>query len=318
MRYRILFLSVLSTSLLGQISEDPEDMIASDEPFSVNAGMMTTQITGEGYVVHLMEGVRIVHGSAVITGDSGYADQEKGIVKVLGQVSVRDEGVVITSPAVFYYRDSRRAEASGGAKLISQGQEIMARKLQYDRNTRISSALEEVTMFDPQNNTYLFGDTGRYYMQEDYGIMTGNCKMLSISGDDTFQVTGDTMENFADSGFYSVTGNISVQRGTITAQSHELLYFPDEEKVVLFGRLPWISNQHSKIWGDSIIVWLDGEEIARLVSWINAGGTFEENQSVNQIYGDKITLDFYHNKPRFLEVIGRVNGSQRTREEDGI
>lgn len=300
----------------GQAIEDPESMMSSEEPFSINAGMMTTQILGSGYIVQLMNGVEIIHGSAVITGDSGYADQEKGIVKVLGKVAVRDGEVTITSSAVIYYRDSRRAEAIGSAKLVSQSQEISADRLQYDRNRKMSSASGDVSMFDPQNNTYLFGDTGYYFLETDYGILTGDCKMLSVSENDTFSVRGDTMENFADSGFYSVTGNISVERGTVRAESQRLIYFPDEEKVIVYGRLPWISNEYSKIWGDSIVMWLDGKEISRLESWRNAGGTFTEDESVNQVYGNTIILDFFRNKPRMLEVLGNVTGSQRTGQKE--
>ncbi|MBN1620171.1 hypothetical protein JW890_05575 [candidate division WOR-3 bacterium] len=318
MNFKLLTSALLLALRLfvSQTVEDPESLLTGDEPFTVNSGMMMTQITGTGYIVQLSDGVEIIHGSAVITGDSGFADQEKGMVKVLGNVRVRDGEVLITSSSAVYYRDSRIAEAYGDAKLINQGQEISAQRLRYDRNKKMSSAFENVIMFDPRNNTFLYGDTGHYYLEEDYGILTGYCRMLSLSDGDSFSVDGDTMENFADSGYYVVSGNVTVTRGAVRAETQKLFYYPEEEKVVVFGRLPWISNESSKIWGDSIVMWLDGNELVRIESWRNAGGTFTENDVENQIYGNFINLYFLRNKPRLLEVIGNVIGSRNTERND--
>ncbi|MGC9366387.1 MAG: OstA-like protein [bacterium] len=285
-----------------------EESLQSGEPFSITAGIMSTRREEGDYYLYLSEGVKIIHGDAVITGDSGFADQNSGRIEVIGNVRIVERQTVITSKIARYWKFDRIAEAIGSAHLVNGNQEIFAHHLSYFRNDRISSAYINVIMRDKENNTELKGDTGIYFLQEDYGIIYGSPELYSIKTDDTLVVSGDTMENFADSGYYVVTDQVEVNRGEMTATGGKMFYYPHLEIIELFGDHPKVETSTSQLWGDSIVVWLKNENVDQLESWNNAGGNLIDSNSVNYISGDRIYLSFDNGKPQFLEVNGNVVG----------
>lgn len=290
-------------------------MFTNDEPFSITASMMVTKRTEDNYFIYLSEDVKIIHGTAVITGDSGFANENTGMIEIIGNVKIIDKGTVITSERAIYWKFEKIAQTVGSSHLINGPSEIFAEKLSYFRIDRISSAYLNVLMIDKDNSAVLIGDTGIYLLNEDYGIIYGNPELISEEDGDSFVVMGDTMENFADSGYYKITGNVSAFRENMYAESEIMFYYPENEKVYLIGNNPWIKNGESKLWGDSLIFWMDEKSIIKIESYFNAGGNFSENNTINNIECDTLFLFFSDNKPRYLEVKGNINGTYITETE---
>lgn len=306
-----LFILLLSQNEITS----PEEIVREGEPFSITAGLMVTNMEDDGYYLYLSEGVEIVHGTAVITGDSGFANQNTGLIEVIGNVKIDDKGTVITSEMARYWKEEKIAETIGNSHLVTSTQEITAHRLSYFRIEVISAAYDNVVMKDRESNTVLKGDTGVYFLETDYGIIFGNPNMISVKGNDTLFVSGDTMENYADSGYYVVTNNVLVQRGTTLAVAGKLYYYPEQEKIDLFEEHPRIDNENAQLWGDSLIIWMDKDEISKIEAWSNAGCNYNEDNVYNYINGNILFLYFNENKPRLIEVSGEVNGQYIIKEE---
>jgi lipopolysaccharide assembly outer membrane protein LptD (OstA) len=264
-----------------------------DSVYHFDAGTSSLkEINGE-QVLEGREGVRIIHGDAIITGDRGLHYSAKrqsviiGHVKIdqndlhmegnegeysgitdkailRGDVSIRDRGVRITCDEAIFYRTTERAWAKGHVVVVDSTTTLTADSLYYDKRTDVSEAFGNVVIVDTREGVSLRGRHGFYYRQLGKGVID-DLPRLIIDPDskEPATVVADTMVFSPDRRVARARGRVKIIKANTVTQCDSAKVIDEKKEVELYGS-PLAKQGNVSMQGDKMICHYDEERITSI------------------------------------------------------
>ena len=138
-------------------------------------------------------------------------DQEKQLVRLIGNVRIVSEGVVMTSPYAEYHLDTQIGDFVGGVKIVGQGSTATGKKMRVfyaDQKARLKGKVRVVSERAPGSDkttpTVMLSDELEYLWEKNEGIAKGHVKVRQ----------GD-QRGFADRAHYFKERDIVIMEGNV-------------------------------------------------------------------------------------------------------
>jgi lipopolysaccharide assembly outer membrane protein LptD (OstA) len=306
---RELSLSVLTASLvfcpaaLGQeIPEHP------GEKYSITARTVEVRTTEEGRVSYFKGGVRINHGSAVITADFGKAVEARDMALLEGNVRIVDGETEIRASSGEYYRREKKAHLFGDVDIRDGKQWVEADEVVYYRDRRMAVGTGSVSFKDLTNEITIEGGRGEYDFQEGHGSMSEG-PILTAPGEKKILVTGQKMEIYRKEGKALAVGDVKVYQGEWTAGCDSLVYMSREEVAYLMGS-PRIVEAANEATADKLKLEFENRKLCRAILSPNAEASYDVGEGEkNIVSGAEIVIDFEEGKAKRISVNGSASGT---------
>ncbi len=278
------------------------------EKYSITARTVEVRTTEEGRVSYFKGGVRITHGSALITSDFGKAVEAREMALLEGNVRILDGETEIRSSSGEYYRSEKKAHLFGDVDVRDGKQWVQADEVVYYRDRRVAIATGSVSFKDLTNDITVEGGRGEYDFQEGHGSMSEG-PVLTAPGEKRILVTGQTMHVYRNEGKALVTGGVKIYQGEWTANCDSLVYMSREEVAYLTGS-PRIAETTNTAAADRLRLEFENRKLRRAVLSPNAEASYDVGEGEkNVVSGAEIVIDFEEGKVKKISVNGSASGT---------
>lgn len=275
---------VLALALLGAVSTravaKPATTAAADTfDISADSGQLISQ-TAEDFLT-LTGHVRLVHGTTVITADTGQYLRAARQAVLSGHVVVQDSTTHIESELATYYRGQSLAILEGGVALTDKDVALRAEHLSYNRQTReaVATGTPHLTQkdqemwanavtwkrdsdtvigdgavhgIDHKEKVEVWGEHVQYSRKTKDGVLEGNPRFLSTEDDSTQTLVSAQRLRFTnDPKVVTALDSVHVTRKKFTARADTLVLYDADSRAVLTGR-PDAWDDQSRIRADSL------------------------------------------------------------------
>ena len=157
--------------------------VKSNEQF--NFDVTEIEITNEGnYYKGLKRGIASTNdGNTIIKADTFDYNKITNILKASGNVIVDDlkKGIIITSKNITYFKNNEKIFTEGNSKATYDDTIITANKFDYDKNSNVLIANENVKVDDTIKNNIVYAEKITYFKNEEKILTTGTTEgILSL------------------------------------------------------------------------------------------------------------------------------------------
>lgn len=244
--------------------------------------------TGEGNVT-------LQDPNATLRANSGtyFFNEAKAIFN--GDVIIRNPEYQITSRELTYFRMTEDSYAKGNVKVETDSAVITAENVDFLKRQGLSFAYQSARLVS--DSTIITADTLKDFSFQNRSEASGNVKI--VSENNAAVITGNFLENFEDSNYTKITGDVTLQqveqnesgisdtlfiysnmmeafrneperytasgnvetiRTDFMSRSENAFYFRDNETIALNGN-PVVWQNNSQMTGDSIYAQLPGNRL---------------------------------------------------------
>ncbi len=210
-------------------------------------------------IVQLFGHVRIVRDRTTLTsteglyfGDERRAEMPKGVRLTRGRT-------ILTSERGKYWADEKREEFYGSVHASDSTSSTLSDSLTYFEDEEKSIEVGNVSVFSPENNLTVFGDSVIHYDKSKYTVVPKRPKLMQLDSTangvvDTLVVTSSFMEAFQDTSSYFIArGNVEMARTDFAARCGTAIYFLKGDKIIL-RNTPVVWHAENQLTGDSIVI----------------------------------------------------------------
>jgi lipopolysaccharide export system protein LptA len=256
-------------------------------------------------VVQLFGHVRIVRDSITLTSTDGLYFGNERRAEMANGVRLSRGHMVLTSERGKYWANEKRAEFYGSVHVIDSTSSTLSDSLTYYENEEKSIGVGNVSIFSPENNLTVFGDSVIHYEKRKYTVVPRRPKLMQVDstssgGLDTLVVTGSFMEAFQDTSSYVVArGRVEMARTDFSARCGDAIYFIKGDRVILRNK-PVVWHAENQLTGDSIVVRTNDRKLERVIVYGHAFAVSRvdsiHRMRYNQLSARVITMHFENGK----------------------
>src|SRR5210317_1987405 len=208
----------------------------SNEQFSFD--VTNVEILENGKIFRgLNKGIATSNNGIVISADSFEYNKETNILIAKDNVKMEDtiENYTIFSDQVTYFKNDEKILTKGNSKAsYINGQLINADSFEYNKETNILIAKDNVKMEDTIENYTIFSDQVTYFKNDEKILTKGNSKASYINGQ---LINADSFEYNKETNILIAKDNVKME-DTIenyTIFSDQVTYFKNDEKILTKG-----------------------------------------------------------------------------------
>ncbi len=214
--------------------------------------------------IRVVGNVRIARDSVLITGYEGFYFPDERRSELRKDVALTDTKVYLSSERGVYYANDQRAVFSQDVVLQDSLNVVLADSLVYFRRDARSVIVGKVRILNAADNVRIKGGYAEHFNARNYSFIQEDPVMIKI--DSTSQGTVDTltiralrMDSFrSDKDSVPrivIKDSVRIRRGELAAKSINAVYRLKDQKIILYGR-PIVWYEGSQLTGDSIVVQL--------------------------------------------------------------
>ena len=210
--------------------------VNSNEQFSFD--VTNVEILENGKIFKgLNKGVATSNNGIVISADSFEYNKETNILIAKDNVKMEDtiENYTIFSDQVTYFKNDEKILTKGNSKAsYVNGQLIQADSFEYNKETNILIAKDNVKMEDTIENYTIFSDQVTYFKNDEKILTKGNSKASYVNGQ---LIQADSFEYNKETNILIAKDNVKME-DTIenyTIFSDQVTYFKNDEKILTKG-----------------------------------------------------------------------------------
>lgn len=325
----VFFLSALPS--IGQEENGPQQPI-----ILTNADSLLGNKMSDGSTREFMGRVRFVQGNVVVTCQRAVHHLDVNRVELFGNVIVTQGSMVMKAPIMTYDGATNLATALGGLRVVDSATTITSRSgtystkmhtaifrdsvrvaddsmsiradtLIYERDTKISTALHSVVVWNRAKTACLIGDTAFYDKGRNFMRVHGHASSWQLESD-SLQVSADTLEQQrGDTTIFTARQNVELAGKHLAGRAARMEYNERTGLIQLFEQ-PVVWNDSTMLVADSIRVTapdrkvsgIEGDQHAMLVSRTDT--TYPDRY--DQISGDHIRIVIQSDTLRRVTAVG--------------
>jgi len=329
--FALLLLFLATLPVLGQEESGPQQPI-----ILTNADSLLGNSTSGGAVREFMGRVRFVQGNVVVTCQRAVHHLDANRVELFGNVIVTQGSMVLKAPRMTYDGTTYLATAMGGVRVedsamtitslsgtystkthmaafrdsvraSDDSMSVQADTLVYDRDTKVSTAVQHVTVWNRSGTACLQGDTLMHDKRKGYTRVNGRAVAWQLESDSIY-ISADTLEQWrGDVALIIARPNVALAGRHLAARASYMEY-NESTGVIDLQKEPVVWNDSTMLKADSIRVLAPGKKVDRIFGDRNAllVSRTDTNYSdrFDQISGDHITLFIERDSLRRLTSVG--------------
>ncbi|MBN2587758.1 MAG: hypothetical protein JXA64_02690 [Candidatus Fermentibacteraceae bacterium] len=233
-------------------------LLAGSGVFTTSADRAFSREVAEGeLVIDLVGNVSVTDGEVTVTSDSGTVWQNSGNASFYGNVTVIADTLTGTSMFLEYIKAAGIVTMTGNVELTDGQTVLNAGEVVYFRQSGKATAREDVVMTGPSLG-YVQGQYALYDRERGSLFITVDPVLRRVVEGDSLTVTADRLEFFPEDNSAEAQGNATVLMPArdFRSTSEYLRYFGDEERFELFGS-PVLESEGSELSGDWMEILLD-------------------------------------------------------------
>ena len=292
-------LAMLATSLASQEGSERLRLIRADV-------LKREIIAGKAHQI-LQGNVEFQQGKTNIQCELATQVFEVDPSALIGRVRIVDEKRQLLADTVYFYEKQGKQIALGHVTSITESDTTTAERISYfEKEDRVVSE-NNVRIANFKERTIVTGDYAEYYRETKYGkiLRSPVWTKLDSLGKVAMTISGDTMEVFESGKRTLVRGNVKIHQEETDATCGRVEHFKEEKRSVLTER-PLVIHSNQYISGDTLVLYLEGSQLARAFVTGNALATSEadtlnKGRWVNKLTGQK--MNFYFNNKKLHRAV---------------
>lgn len=214
---------------------------------------------------------------SLITDTLHYDTRDKW-AHATGPSNILSDGNRIYTENGYYNSNTGKARLYDRPQFFNQGRKLIGDSIHYDKETQRSYAWDNITFYDPKNNSMLQGDYGWYDEEHGEAMCTRNAVAKDFSNvDDTLFIHGDTLR------LYSYNHKTDSAYRVLHGYNHVRAFRSDMQMVC--DSLCYISKDSCLSLYKDPILWSDARQILGEV--INI---FTNDSTIDSVYIDQQAL----------------------------
>jgi lipopolysaccharide export system protein LptA len=204
--------------------------------------------------------------------DEAYFYEERNLYKFIGNVFIDDGVHTLQAGRIDYLPETRTAICRINVRISGDNDSLYAEKFTYSFETKNAQAKQNLFIWDKKNDTWIWGDKGWYYSQQQYSRVLGNAHFMHFNpGEpDTLNITSRLMEyQGGDANYAMATDSVRIAKGDLRATCDSAYYDLVQEKIHLkINPIAW--QAENEMQGDFIDLILDSLKIETILIKENA------------------------------------------------
>jgi lipopolysaccharide assembly outer membrane protein LptD (OstA) len=312
---------------------------AAQEEFDVSADRLVGSRQGEAEVVVLEGNVKIVHGATIATADSGFYDKQADMLRLAGNVVVRERDVEVRGSRCEYLKAARRVIFPTGIEVVESSGTLTAERGTYDigrdslevegavdyseglkslradraiylRGSGWIGAWGNVMIEDSDYGASVAAPEVTYLKDKKYGVARRGpvLEIAEREGRQAMTVTADSMELFSDRNMAVAIGSVGISRGKADGTCGRAVFMDREDRTVLYES-PSMTQEGSSVSGDSITIFSKDDQISHAVVSGDARCVYHpENGEESEITGTEIVMNFSGDDISEMLISGGAKG----------
>ncbi len=251
----------------------------------------------------LKNNVKVFQGNMVLSSKEMTYNGNTKIAKSNTDVEIKDDGTYLIANKGTYFVNEKLADFNGNVFIDNDTTIIISDRIMFYRETDVSLAFGNANIKSKKDNVYLLGDTVENFPQLSYSTVKGQSNLIQIDTSryssegiiDTLVITCDTIESFREkSQIYYFKSNVKIKRENLNAKSELAIFKKDDEEINFYDN-PIIWYDNFQLYGDSIFINLNSNELKKITAYENAISVNQDTlyqDRFNQIAGKYIEILF--------------------------
>jgi lipopolysaccharide export system protein LptA len=215
-----------------------------------------------------------------------------------------------------WQRNAGRVNFNRNVKVEQRGQVMTCDHLYFERDKNVLIATGNVLYVDSAKITFMRGDMATYATDKKECLLRGNPLLMRIdtTETDTLFIRGKFMMYNDSIKIATVTEDVKITRGSLTATGRRAFYHVDENMAQLRIN-PVINYEDHKIVGDSVDLFFGKESLQGASVMGSAHGFYSEaadssmDTTVMNIWSDSLALSMFESgKINSIKAFGNARG----------
>jgi lipopolysaccharide export system protein LptA len=250
-----------------------------------------------------------------------YEDSDR--TDFIGNVIFHDGNRRLWADKVVYYTKEKIAHCYGSVKISRETDSLFTKKLIYWFRTKNAEAENNLYIWDKQNNSHIWGDSGTFLAEKRENHIIGNCRFENRNKDkkDTLIITSNKMTHYGlEPGRAVATDGVDMRKGTLRAICDSAVYFMNSEIVWLRSN-PFAWQKDMEMKGEKIDLQLDSLTIKKIT--INEKAQLKSladsvEKKYNILKGNSIHIFVEENEPDIITAEKNASSIYYIVDEDSI
>jgi lipopolysaccharide export system protein LptA len=221
----------------------------------------------------------------------------------------------------WYNTETDISQLNQNALVRNTKQTVKGDSLYYEKHTGFGRAIENVEIFDKEQDIILQGERGIYYENSDYARLTEKAQFIQITSEDSLYLHADTLLSEIDTAgtkFIKAYYGVRIFKSNLQGRCDSLAYsFADS--VIRLYEAPVLWSDENQITAEYIEIHTQNQQIKTMYLQNAAFIISKEDTSLfNQIKGKNMTCHFRDNELYRIDVRGNGQTVYYPTDSDGV
>ena len=219
-------------------------------------------------------------------------DKIKNILIAFGNVQIIDEkeNILIKSQKITYLKNNEIIFTDGKSKAISAGIIIDADKFEYYKIKKIVNAYGNVKIDNQDENYLIYTDEATYQKNKELFLTKGKSQAI----DEGIVIDADNFEYYKLSNIINANGNVSIDNKD---ENYQIF---SSNATYLKNKQLFLTNGQSKAINEDIVINADNFEYNKYTNIINAIGSVEIEDIINNYFITANKATYYKNSEKII------------------
>jgi lipopolysaccharide export system protein LptA len=269
---------------------------------------------------YFRKNVHLDNPDYVMDSDTMLYNTKTEIVTILGPTTIVSDSNTIRGTSGWYDTKLDVSQFDERASLDNGKQILFGDSLYYDRNIDYGEAVQNVVLYDRENELFGIGNYGEYWKPEKYAFLTDSAVSIMIEDKDSLFMHADTIhiqfDENDDAEIMRCYNKTKFFRHDLQGMCDSLRYVFADSMITMLDK-PVLWSEGNQLTGDTIKILIQNESISRLYLVENSFIISHDSiDNYNQMKGKNTTAYFMDNELNSALVEGSSESIYFMRDED--
>ncbi len=253
---------------------------------------------GNGLVTVFDWDVKLIQDSMTVWCDRAFYWERINKLRMIGEVIMIDPVRRLDADEVVHSIKDERTEATGNVVMYRDSVRLSTERGLYQQKLKVAHVYDDMRVEDWRRDITLTGDEGIYEIEREKLEVPVNPVLVQMdsTGEVQGRITSEFMVYDGSAGFAEARDSVTIFWEELEGRCGRMFYYPDDEKALLLNK-PVVWRGRDEAMGDSIWIYLDGEELdsVEVIGHSKAytvADTSNKDTPRSVITGQRIVMDF--------------------------
>jgi len=220
----------------------------------------------------------------------------EAVATLIGNVIFDYNDLTTYSDKARWWRDKGTVRLSGNVRMLQGGDSLTCDRMTFYKGRKLLEGVGRVDYRSPSDNVRIHGRKGRYDLEKDRFVLTGDPHFLRFdtAAAETLTIVGVEMVYEDSLGLATARRNVRITKGRLAATCDRASYATDDRHAKLRGS-PHITYDAHSMDGDSVDLFFSGDTLEGVSIGGHAHGIYRESEggadtNVTNVWSDSMYL----------------------------